>query len=193
MVSEEGLLISPIVLYDANLLYPFHLRNLLIQLGVHYVVSPRWTAAIHDEWIRNLVATGRQTRERLLRTRDLMQLALPDADVRGYEHRINSLTLPDRDDRHILAAAIEAGAGTILTFNLKHFPENSLKPYGVVARHPDDFLCELYVADEELINAVVDAARRNLSKSEPSETEFVDALERQKLVKFAALLRRARR
>ncbi len=84
MASEEAIRLRPIVLYDTNLLYPFHLRNLLIQLGVNYIVSPRWTDAIHDEWIRNLVASGRQTHDRLLRTRDLMRRVLPDADVHGY-------------------------------------------------------------------------------------------------------------
>lgn len=189
MASEEAGRLPPIVLYDANLLYPFHLRNLMIQLGVNYIVSPRWTDAIHNEWIRNLVATGRQVRERLLRTRDLMRRALPDADVRGYEHRIAGLTLPDPDDRHVLAAAIECGAEAILTFNLKHFPTDSLAPFGIVARNPDDFLCELHMADVEAIEAAVDAARRNLSKTEPSKAEFVDTLESQALVRFASLLR----
>jgi hypothetical protein len=188
MASEDAARLPPIVLYDANLLYPFHLRNLLIQLGVNYIVSPRWTDAIHDEWIRNLAANGRQTRDRLLRTRDLMRRVLPDADVHGYEARIAGLTLPDPNDRHILAAAIEAGAEIILTFNLKHFPKDSLAPFGIAARNPDDFLCELYVADRDAIKAVVDAARRNLSKTEPTLAEFVDALERQSLVKFSLLL-----
>src|SRR5271165_1577901 len=109
MASEGGTQSPPVVLYDANLLYPFHLRNLFVQLGVNFIVSPRWTDAIHDEWIRNLVSTGRQTRDRLLRTRDLMRRVLPDADVRGYEPRIAGLALPDPDDRHVLAAAIESG------------------------------------------------------------------------------------
>ena len=73
MASEGGTQSPPVVLYDANLLYPFHLRNLFVQLGVNHIVRPRWTDAIHDEWIRNLVASGRETRERLLRTRDIMK------------------------------------------------------------------------------------------------------------------------
>ncbi|HUB46070.1 MAG TPA: hypothetical protein VMB73_13880 [Acetobacteraceae bacterium] len=82
----------PIVLYDANLLYPFHLRNLFVQLGVNHIVVPRWTEAIHEEWIGSLCADGRATRERLLLTRDIMNRVLPEANVRDYEHRIGSLT-----------------------------------------------------------------------------------------------------
>lgn len=43
-----------------------------------------------------------------------------------YEDLIDSLALPDPDDRHVLAAAIRAGAQTIITFNLKDFPKAAL-------------------------------------------------------------------
>jgi len=86
----------PIVLYDANLLYPFHLRNLFVQLGGNHIAAPRWTDAIHEEWIASLCADGRATRERLLSTRDIMNRVPPEANVRGHEHRIGMLTLPDR-------------------------------------------------------------------------------------------------
>jgi hypothetical protein len=136
------------------------------------------------------VASRRETRERLLRTRDIMKRVLPNADVRGYEHRIAGLTLPDAGDCHVLAAAIEGGAGAILTFNLKHFPAEALAPFGLVARDPDEFLCELHGADPEAIVAVVDAARLNLSRTAPSATAFIEAIERQRLFEFAAGLRR---
>lgn len=181
----------PVVLYDANVLYPFHLRNLLIQLGADGIVSPRWTDAIHDEWIRTLAATGRVERQRLLRTRDIMKRVLPDADVRGYQHRMAGLALPDAGDRHVLAAAIEARAETIVTFNLRHFPAGTLAPYGVTACDPDSFLCQLHDADPEAIAAVVDAARLNLSRTAPSADAYIDSLHKQRLTAFAARLRRA--
>jgi hypothetical protein len=101
----------PVVLYDANVLYPFHLRNLLVQLAVNDIVEPRWTDLIHDEWIRNVAAAGIAGRDRLLRTRDIMKRVLPGADVTGYESRIEGLSLPDPDDRHVLAAAIAGRSG----------------------------------------------------------------------------------
>jgi hypothetical protein len=189
MASDDDRRPPPIVLYDANLLYPFHLRNLLVQLGVNHIVAPRWTDAIHEEWIRSLAATGKQTHDRLLRTRDIMKRVLPDADVQAHEHRIAGLSLPDPADRHVLAAAIETGAEIILTFNLRHFPPAALARFNLRAQDPDTFLCDLYTADPEVIRAVVDAARQNLSQSAPAVTTFVDALERQQLVRFAAKLR----
>ncbi len=156
-----------------------------------YITSwqPRWTDAIHEEWIGSLVAAGRATGERLLRTRAIMRKVLPEADINGYEHRIARLTLPDPGDRHVLAAAIHAGAEIILTFNLKDFPAEILAPFGLVARDPDAFLGDLYESDPEAVIAVAEAARMNLNLSAPSVEAFVNTLERQRLVRFAARLR----
>ena len=126
----------PVVVYDACVLYPFHTRNLLTQCAVDRLVEARWTDAIHAEWIRNLAASSRSLPiERLHKIRDLMNRALPGADVRGYERHIGGLELPDPDDRHVLAAAITAGASRIVTWNLRDFPDQ-LCPDMVFARRP---------------------------------------------------------
>jgi hypothetical protein len=190
MVSEAGTLRPPVVLLDANLLYPFHLRNLLVQFAVERLIDVRWTDAIHEEWVGNLAAEGRVKRERLMRTLDIMRRALPGAEVRGYEHRIAGLVLPDAGDRHVLAAAIEAKASILLTFNLADFPPEALVVHGVIPRHPDDFLCELHASDPEAVEAGVDAARQNLTITTPEMGAYIDALEQQRLVAFAARLRR---
>ncbi len=63
-----------------------------------------------------------------------------DCLVTGYESLITSLSLPDKDDRHVLAAAIRCGADSIVTFNIKDFPKSSLEPYGIEALHLDEFV-----------------------------------------------------
>lgn len=175
----------PVVVLDANLLYPFQLRNLLVQLGVDGVIAPRWTARIHEEWMRNLVAAGRAPLDRLQRTRDLMDRALPDADVQGWEQHMDGLVLPDPDDCHVLAAALAAGAATILTMNLRDFPASAMATYGVRAVHPDGFLRDLHAGDPELVRASAEAAHANLSRSTPSFADYLDALERQGLPTLA--------
>lgn len=147
---------------DANLLYPFHLSNLLVQMAVDAIIALRWTERTHEEWITNLVATRRVTRERLARTRDLIDDVLPDASVLGWEARMEGLTLPDPDDRHVLAVVSAAGATTILTMNLRDFPKAVLAPHGAAAAHPDAFLCALHDADPEVRRASAEAAQANL-------------------------------
>lgn len=81
-------------------------------------------------------------------------------------------------------------ASVLLTFNLADFPNASLAAYGIVARDPDDFLCEMHASDPEAVEAAVDVARRNLRITTPDMSEFIDILERQRLVTFAACLRK---
>jgi predicted nucleic acid-binding protein len=158
MGSKHGQKTAPIVFLDANLLYPFHLRNLLVQLGVNHLIDVRWTDAIHDEWINNLVTSGKAKLERLTHTRNIMKRVLPNATVSNFEHRISNIALPDPGDRHVLAAAIEAGASILLTFNLRDFPSEVLAPIGITAREPDGFLCDMYDEDPEATLAAVEAA-----------------------------------
>ena len=99
-----------IAVYDANILYPAPLRDLFIRIAQAGLVLARWTETIHDEWTRNVLKDNpRLSAERLTRTRNLMNEAVRDCLVTGYEDLIASLSLPDPDDRHVLAAAIRAG------------------------------------------------------------------------------------
>lgn len=169
----------PVAVYDACVLYPFHLRNLLIQLAVDGLVDARWTDEIHAEWMRNLAANNPGLSiERLSVTRDLMKRALPAADVTGYRRLVARLQLPDPDDRHVLAAAIAGKATIIVTANLADFPTASLQPYGVVAHSANEFLSQIFTAAPESLAASIEHARRNLRKSLPTVAEFVASLER---------------
>ena len=161
-----------------------------MQFGVDGVIAPRWTARIHEEWIGNLVAAGRAPVDRLRRTRDLMDSALPSADVRGWEQHMDGLVLPDPDDRHVLAAALASGASAILTINLRDFSASALRPLDVEALHPDPFLCRLHDADPELLLASAEAAHANLNRSTPSFVDYLDGLERWGLPALGQRLRR---
>src|SRR5262245_55545176 len=108
------------VIYDACVHYPAPVRDLFIRVGLVGIVRARWTEAILDECFRSILEQRPELKAaQLVRTRELMQRAIPDSTVTGYEHLIEGLTLPDPDDRHVLAAAIRAGAQSIVTFNLK--------------------------------------------------------------------------
>jgi len=114
------------VVYDACVLYPAPLRSFLMYLAVTDLYHARWTNDIHEEWMRNVVKDYADIpREQVERIRDLMDSYVRDCLVTSYELLIGGLTLPDPDDRHVLAAAILSGADTIVTFNLKDFPEDA--------------------------------------------------------------------
>lgn len=73
----------------------------------------------------------------------LMNAILPSALVEHYEQFIEQVNIPDRDDRHVVAAAIASGAQKILTWNLGDFPNKILKIFGVQAESPDAFIYSL--------------------------------------------------
>lgn len=184
----------PVAVYDSCVLYPFDLRNLLVQFAFDRLVEARWSDEIHDEWIRSLVAdTPGLTRARLERTRDLMKRAVPSADVAGYRPHLSAITLPDPDDRHVVAAAIAGRASVIVTWNLKDFPASELSRHGLTAQSPDAFACDLYAAAPMLVVASVKRARANLRKSRPTAAQYLQILAARGLVRFAAALQTHKR
>lgn len=180
----------PVAVYDACVLYPFHLRNVLMQCAFDGLVEARWTDEIHDEWIRNLAANAPTLPiERLIATRDRMKSVLPDADITDYRHLIPELRLPDPDDRHVLAAAIAGKAAYIVTWNLKGFPAKDLASHGVTSQSPDAFLTDLHAAFPDALISSVKRARHNLRKTMSSVDTFIDGLQQSGLKTFPALLR----
>jgi len=114
-----------------------------------------------------------------------MNEAVPTAMVRGYEGHITTVDLPDPDDRHVVAAAIAAGASTIVTWNVRHFPLKELKKLGLRRESPDAFLAGLYDQAPELMIGSLANARRNLTKSRVSASDFIAILNNQGLVLLA--------
>jgi predicted nucleic acid-binding protein len=180
-----------VAVFDASVLYPFHLRNIVVQAAVDRLVEACWTDAIHDEWIRNLAAgTPNIPIERLQTTRRLMNTALPAAITSGYEDLIPMVSLPDPDDRPVVAAAIAAGASVIVTWNLRDFPAAALKKYGLRRQTQDAFLAGLYDEAPDLIVGTLANARRNLSKPRVSTSDFIDTLGKQKLTQLVMRLKK---
>ena len=179
-----------IVFYDANVLYPAELRNLLMHLALIGVFRAKWSADVHEEWIRNLLMNRSDlTRAKLERTRQLMDKAAPDALVRGYEHLIPGLALPDPNDRHVLAASIRAGASVIVTCNLADFPPHVLGEFDIEAQHPDDFILHLLDLAPGLVAEAAEIHRTSLKNPSKSVDEFIDSLAAQGLTETASVLR----
>lgn len=178
------------VVYDACVLFPPSLRDLFVWLGITGACRPRWTAAIHGEWTRAVVeARTGVTAANLERCCRLMDAAVPECLVTGYEILIDNLSLPDAEDRHVLAAAIHTGAEGIITFNLKDFPEDQTSPYGVTAIHPDTFLARLLDGFEHEVCLALRNQRGLLKNPPKSVDEHLATLEKAGLVQSVAILR----
>jgi hypothetical protein len=187
-MNDEARLIA---FLDANVLYPARLRDLLMHLALRRLFEPRWSKRVHEEWITAVLHDRSDlTAAQLERTRRLMQETIDDALVCGYEPIIDQLTLPDANDRHVLAAAIRGAARVIVTANLRDFPADVLSAHHIEAVHPDTFVGRLIEAEPA---AVIDALRdlhRDLRKPAFSMDELLSLFERIGLVRTVAELRR---
>jgi predicted nucleic acid-binding protein len=142
--------------FDANVFYGARLRSLVLTLAQTKMFRARWSEHVHDEWMRTLLRNRPQlTMASLEKTRRAMDASVLDCLVEGYTPVIETLSLPDPDDRHILAAAIVCRASCIVTFNLADFPQETLRPFGLHAVHPDDFLLDTESIDPAAYAAAV--------------------------------------
>ncbi|MCU1703959.1 PIN domain-containing protein [Xanthomonas hortorum] len=175
--------------YDACVLYPAPLRDLLMWLGLSGRFRARWSVQIHQEWKRNLLLNRRDlTAEQVDRTSALMDRAIPDALVTGHEPLIAGLQLPDADDRHVLAAAIRCSASVIVTFNLKDFPSATLAPFGIEAQHPDEFIENLFDLDQAAVVSAAQRQRAQLTNPGMEVERYLEVLLRQGLVQTVKAL-----
>ncbi|MFD8590168.1 PIN domain-containing protein [Streptomyces sp. NPDC059637] len=149
------------VVLDACVLFPNALRDTLLTLAEQGLYRPLWSSAILDELRRNVIAKRNVDPAAFERTIDLMVGAFEGAEVSGWDRLVEGLSLPDPDDRHVLAAAIAGNAEAIVTFNLPDFPAHGLHPHSVEAVHPDLFLLDqLDLAPHLVIHALSRQAAR---------------------------------
>jgi predicted nucleic acid-binding protein len=176
--------------YDANVLYPSDLRNLLMHLALTGLFRATWSADVHEEWIGALLKNRPDlSRAKLERTRALMDQHAEDALVTGYEDLIPGLQLPDPNDRHVLAAAIRGRADVIVTANLGDFPPKVLEPFGIEAQHPDEFVLHLLDLAPGDVVAAAQAHRESLKNPPKTVEEYLKTLEVQGLTQTVSVLR----
>ena len=178
-----------VVVYDACVLYPAPVRDLLMEIAISDLVQAKWTERIHQEWMTSLLKDRPEIKERIQQTRRLMDTAIPDALVTHYESLIDGITLPDPRDRHVVAAAVKCSAQMIVTANLKDFPQDRLAPYGLEAVHPDQFIEQQMGLNQATVIACAKRIRARLQNPEKSADEYLEILSSSRLPVTADLLR----
>jgi predicted nucleic acid-binding protein len=181
----------PLVAFlDANVLYPAGLRSLLMYLTLEGAFQAKWSADVHEEWIANLLSNRPDlTRKQLERTRRLMDSHAPGALVTGYRKLIPAFDLPDLNDRHVLAAAVRGKATVIVTKNLKDFPAEQVRKFGIVAKHPDEFILELIRIAPDQVCQAAECHRIDLQNPARTVPEYLAMLEVQGIPQSVAALR----
>ena len=163
-----------VVVLDANVLFPFTVRDTLLRAAAVGFYQVRWSAQILAETTRNLISTQIMTEEKAARLQAVLEREFPEAEVVGYEHLVAAMNNQEKD-RHVAAAAVKTGAQVIVTSNLKDF---AALPDGVEAQSPDEFLCNLFDLDPDEFVGLLRQQAADLVKPAVTFEELLERLHR---------------
>lgn len=144
------------VLIDACVLYPTLLRDLVLSYAASGAFDPIWSDRILEEWAR--AAARKSDLDGEIARAEIASITalFPNATYQASEDTQARLSLPDADDIHVLACAIDGGAQELLTLNIKDFPTRTLSGEGITRRDPDGFLLEAYHSDQTAMRRLVE-------------------------------------
>lgn len=160
------------VVLDANVLFPFTLRDTLLRAAAAGYYQLYWSEQIIEEARRNLLDRGVIDAAQAESLFAAMQGAFPEAEVLGHEPLIAAMP-NDPKDRHVAATAVKAGAQVIVTFNLRDFAE---LPEGLEAQSPSDFLGHILDLDPRGVIALLRAQAAALKRPPKTFDQLLDGL-----------------
>jgi predicted nucleic acid-binding protein len=179
----------PSAVLDACVLVPAALRDTLLRALQAELYRGYWSDEILREVERTL-ANGFTTAQRARTLVERIHAAFPEAtvSVQRYRRLVPAMTNHPKD-RHVLAAAIAVGARTIVTSNLRDFPQRSLGPHAIEAVSPDAFLVALCAEHATDLAAIIRRQAAALVRPPMSPERVLENLAEQ-VPSFAARLRR---
>ncbi len=172
-------------LLDACVLYPTVMREVLVGVAGAGLFAPLWSARILEEWARAVARNIPDQSHTAKAEIALLTARWPQAsfgsDGRDYH-------LPDADDNHVLAAALNGRADTLVTMNLKDFPTRIVSPLGVHSRHPDSFLVELWHQNHAAVFGICEDVRKRAETLSGEDMDMRALLKRARLPRLGKLV-----
>jgi hypothetical protein len=95
-----------------------------------------------------------------------MEEAFQEAMVSEFDRFLCISNLPDPKDAHVIAAALKTQAATIITDNLKHFPNEVLGPLNLEVRSTDAFIADTIALDTGRAVAAIRRMRESFNRPE---------------------------
>lgn len=175
------------MLLDACVLVPIALTDTLLRSAEAGLYRPLWSQQILDEMVTAIETIHRDLPEGAARRRAaMMDRAFDDACVTGWESLVDGITLPDPDDRHVVAAAQRGRADLLVTANLSDFPRDVLDPLGIEVQSPDEFLLNQLDLDPDRMMTVLNQQARATKNPAITLERLLEQLTRCGVPQFAA-------
>lgn len=160
---------------DANVLYSIELTDLLLTLAVHRLVRLHWSESILAEVRRNLARRADLDSAAIAYRIERMNRALPGALNEAPARLTDSMPVVEHD-RHVLALAVHVAADSIITFNLRDFPNEKCEPYGIEAIHPDAFTTMILDAEPAAVAVALAAIAARRARPTMTPDALLDRL-----------------
>lgn len=179
-----------VVVLDANVLFPFRVRDVLLTFAHDGLFRARFTEQIMAEWTENLLDLKPHLAESIRSQVDMIRQHFDECFVTGHMALVEGLDMPDKGDRHVLAAAIRCSAQVIVTENKRDFPAAVLEEYDIEVLGADEMLVNTYELFPVEAARALGRIRARYEKPAMSVSEFLLDLTRAGLPKLAAIARR---
>lgn len=181
---------GPRILIDACVLYPTVMREVVLGVAKAGVFEPLWSTRLLEEWARAAIKLGPEGEAQARAEIALLRAAWPKSErpaAPGVEAR---LWLPDENDIHVLAVAVDAGADLIMTLNAKDFPRGTLSEEGLGRIDPDGYLMQLWPTHEETIRSVAQDVLETAQNLSGTDWEMRGLFKKARLPRVAKALTR---
>ncbi len=176
------------VVLDACVLYPTVMREMLLGVAGQGLYRPLWSARLLEEWARAARKLGDAGEAQARAEIAMLRLAWPDAEITWPPSLEDRLWLPDRNDRHVLAAAVAGSADVIITLNSKDFPRGVLAEEGLSRADPDSFLLGLWQANPDAVAATAETVLRTARALSGEDWQLRALLKKARLPRLAKAL-----
>lgn len=169
---------SFVVVLDTSTIFSSSLRDTLLRAAESGLYRLVLSKDIVDELGRVLKRHyGHIDPSKFDRLAETIVDAFPEAIVEGYEELIPAMRNHE-GDRHVLAAAVRAGAALIVTNNSEHFPASACAPYDIDVQTPDEFLCHLWHLSPGAMQRILLDQAEALRNPPQTVTQVIETLSR---------------
>lgn len=177
-------------LLDACVLVPVALADTLLRLAEADLYRPLWSERILDEMVDAIESVRPNLAPGSARGRaEVMRRYFEDAEVADWQHLVEGITLPDPDDRHVVAAALSGRADLIVTAKVRDFPSDLLGSMGLEVQHPDEFLLNQLDLEPDLTIAALRRQAAATNRPVITTAALLSHLARCGVAEFAAAAR----
>lgn len=192
------------VFVDANLLFYKIISDLLFDASNLGLIEAHWSEAVIAEYLEH----GPRVLSEIRRSKGLPEdlgtaqgmvenkVALFREHsgfilVEDYEAvEIPDDTLKDKDDIHVLKAALKSNCSVLLTLDKGFRNISSLDDLKIVAKKADDFFCELFDKNEDQMMDVINKTREGLERQRNKDINLTQLVEMMKAGRLVGLAQR---